>query len=300
MMLSFTLVVITAGILTAFVAGNNLSAAVGMVIGGRIVTKSTGLAIGIAGFLAGLYLQGADLRTASEALLPHSYNIIFYALLISSLIFAMASFVRAPLSLIMALLGAAVGLSLHYGHSIDIGFVRFTVLTWVIAPVVSIASAFALNRALTRHEFKDSWRTAVIFKVLLIIVSFFTAFTLGANTLGFIDEVSGSGYLVLGSMTAGIIVGSVFLSSGVIKRVGQEIYLMRYTNAFSALFVSSMIVEAATFFGIPVSNTQTLTSSVFGTGISYKFKAIYLRPFLMIVITWAISPVAGFVLGWII
>ena len=101
-------------------------------------------------------------------------------------------------------------------------------------------------------------------------------------------------------MTAGIIVGSVFLSSGVIKRVGQEIYLMRYTNAFSALFVSSMIVEAATFFGIPVSNTQTLTSSVFGTGISYKFKAIYLRPFLMIVITWAISPVAGFVLGWII
>ncbi len=300
MILYFILVVITAGILTAFVAGNNLSAAVGMIIGSRIVSRRTGVLIGMAGFLVGLYLQGEALKTASDALLPHSFNIIFYALIISSFIFAMASIVRAPLSLIMALLGASVGLSLHYGYPIDAGFVRFTVLTWIIAPILSIGSAFAINRALHRHEFRDSWRTASILKILLIVVSFFTAFTLGANTLGFIEQVSGSGYVILGSMTVGVVLGALFLSKGVIKRVGQEIYLMRYTNAFSALFVSSLLVEAATFFGIPLSNTQTLTSSVFGTGISYKFKAIYLRPFLTIVLTWAISPVAGFVLGWII
>lgn len=300
MILYFLLVVITAGLLTAFVAGNNLSAAVGMIIGGRIVSRSAGVIIGMSGFLIGLYAQGTALQGASTALLPHSYNIIFYALAISFFIFALASVVRAPLSLIMALLGASVGLSLHYGYTINSGFVRFTVFTWILAPVLSIGSAYFLNRVLTRHEFKDTWRTAIILKTLLIVVSFFTAFTLGANTLGFIEEVAGSGYLVLASMTAGIILGSVFLSKGVIKRVGQEIYLMRYTNAFSALFVSSLLVEAATFVGIPLSNTQTLTSSVFGTGVSYRFKAIYLRPFLLIVITWVASPLAGFLLGWAI
>lgn len=300
MMFYYILVVITAGLLTAFVAGNNLSAAVGMIIGGRIVSRSSGVLIGMAGFIIGLYAQGTALRSASSALLPHSYNIIFYALIISFFIFAMASIVRAPLSLIMALLGASVGLSLHYGFNVDNEFIRFTVFTWVLAPILSIGAAYVINRVLSRHEFRDTWRAAIVLKVLLIVVSFFTAFTLGANTLGFIGEVSGSGYLVLGSMTAGVIIGSTFLSRGVIKRVGQEIYLMRYTNAFSALFVSSILVEAATFFGVPLSNTQTLTSSVFGTGISYKFKAIYLRPFLLIVATWAVSPLAGFVLGWII
>lgn len=300
MILYYLLVVITAGLLTAFVAGNNLSAAVGMIIGGRIVSRSTGVIIGIAGFIVGLYLQGTQLQTASDALLPHSYNIIFYALIISFFIFAMASVVRAPLSLIMALLGASVGLSLHYGYSINDGFVRFTVFTWVLTPILSILSAYALNRTLSRHEFRNTWRAAIVLKILLIVVSFFTAFTLGANTLGFISEVSGSGYPVLISMTVGIFLGSIFLSRGVIKRVGQEIYLMRYTNAFSALFISSLLVEAATFFGIPLSNTQTLTSSVFGTGVSYKFKTIYLKPFLLIVATWVVSPIAGFLLGWII
>lgn len=300
MMLYFVLVVITAGLLTAFVAGNNLSAAVGMIIGGRIVSRSTGVAIGMAGFLVGLFAQGTSLQSASTALLPHQYNIIFYALIIAFFIFLMASVVRAPLSLIMALLGASVGLSIHYGYTINSGFVRFTVFTWIIAPVLSIAAAFALNRVLARHEFRDNWNAAIVLKILLLIVSFFTAFTLGANTLGFIEEVAGSGYLVLISMTAGIIFGTLFLSKGVIKRVGQEIYLMRYTNAFSSLFVSSILVEAATLFGVPLSNTQTLTSSVFGTGISYKVKTIYLRPFVLIVATWIISPLAGFLLGWII
>ncbi len=300
MMFFFILVVVAAGLLTAFVAGNNLSAAVGMIIGSRIVNRSTGTIIGMAGFLIGLYLQGSSLSIASSALVPHSYNIIFYALIISFAIFVMAQFVRAPLSLIMALLGASVGLSIHYGYSINGSFVNFTVLTWIIAPIISIFSAMLLNRKLSKHQFKNSWKTAVVLKVLLIAVSFFTAFTLGANTLGFIEQVSGSGYFVLGSMTAGVVLGSIFLSKGIIKRVGEEIYLMRYTNAFSALLVSSMLVEAATFFGIPLSNTQTLTSSVFGTGISYKFRAIYLKPFILIVVTWFASPIAGLALGLLV
>ncbi|EQB74205.1 MAG: sodium-dependent phosphate transporter [Ferroplasma sp. Type II] len=64
--------------------------------------------------------------------------------------------------------------------------------------------------------------------------------------------------------------------------------------------VSSLLVEIATFFAVPLSNTQTLTSSVFGVGISYKYKAIYMRPFLIIILTWVLSPTIGFILGYLV
>ena len=100
-------------------------------------------------------------------------------------------------------------------------------------------------------------------------------------------------------MVIGIIFGTMTLGAGVIKRVGEEMYSMRYSNAMISLLVSSAAVEAATFVGVPLSNTQTLTSSVLGTGLSYKYKAIYLKPFLIVVITWILSPIIGFALGYL-
>jgi Phosphate/sulphate permeases len=107
------------------------------------------------------------------------------------------------------------------------------------------------------------------------------------------------GYYVL-LLLLGIAFGSFFLSSGVIKRVGQEMYMMRYTNAFVSLVVSSVLVEAATIIGLPLSNTQTLTSSVFGTGLSYKSRAMASKPFLITVATWVVSPLLGILFGLIL
>ena len=157
-----------------------------------------------------------------------------------------------------------------------------------------------MNRQFIKSQPRDVWRFALSMKLALIAVSFVTAFTLGANTLGFIEQVSGlRGYSVL-YLVIGIALGSIFLSRGVIKRVGQEMYLMRYTNAFVSLIVSSALVEGATIFGIPLSNTQTLTSSVFGTGLSYRNKLMEMRPFIITVATWVASPLAGLALGMLV
>lgn len=75
---------------------------------------------------------------------------------------------------------------------------------------------------------------------------------------------------------------------------------MRYSNALVSLVVSSALVEIATIFSIPLSNTQTLTSSVFGVGISYKFKGIYMKSFFIIIITWIVSPLLGLLLGYLV
>lgn len=136
---------------------------------------------------------------------------------------------------------------------------------WAVAPLVSVAGAVALNRLVSGITYRDEWAAAAVIKTLLIISSFLTAITLGANTLGFIESMAGFSTATTAAMVLSIFTGCFFLSrGGVIKRVGgEEIYRMRYTNAFISLIVSAALVETATLFGIPpLSNTQTLTSSV--------------------------------------
>lgn len=292
--------IILAGVLTAFVAGNNISAAVGTIVGSRIISRMGGILIGMIGFISGLLLEGRQLQHAVNALIPHSYPLISYALFISFIIFVAAAITRSPLSLTMALVGASAGISLKIGYDADFGFLKFLILTWVMAPILSILFAYIANNLLSRRDFRNTWRAAVIIKISLIIASFLTAFTLGANTIGFIAGFAGYNLPVIGSMILGIILGTIFLSKGIIRRVGEEMYLMRYTNAFVSLIVSSILVEAATIFGFPLSNTQTLTSSVFGTGLSYRFKAMYIRPFLIVIVTWIVSPLFGFAMGLLV
>ena len=298
--LAYLTTIALAGILTAFVAGNNLSAAVGTIIGSRITSRAIGIAIGILGFTLVLMLEGSALHTASANLLPHSYTLVSYAFLVSFALFILAYFLRSPLSLTMVLVGVAIGLSIHHGYTVNGNFVILMVITWILAPLGSVLFAFLLNRELQKRQSRNFWSEISYLKVILIAVSFLTAFTLGANTLGLIANMAGFDIWVIASMITGIVTGSLFLSKGIIKRVGEEMYLMRYSNALTSLLVSSVFVEIATLFSIPLSNTQTLTSSVLGTGMSYRTKAIYMRPFMIVLATWIIAPIAGLFLGLVI
>ena len=298
--LAYLTTIALAGILTAFVAGNNLSAAVGTIIGSRITSRAMGIAIGILGFTLGLMLEGSALHSASANLLPHSYILVSYAFLVSFALFILAYFLRSPLSLTLVLVGVAIGLSIHHGYAVNGNFVILMVSTWILAPLGSVVFAFILNRELQKRQSRNFWSEISYLKIILIVVSFLTAFTLGANTLGLIANMAGFDIWVIASMITGIVVGSLFLSKGIIKRVGEEMYLMRYSNALTSLLVSSVFVEIATLFSIPLSNTQTLTSSVLGTGMSYRTKAIYMRPFMIVLATWIIAPLAGLFLGLVI
>lgn len=297
----FTVIIILlASTLTAMVSGNNMSAAVGTLIGSRILSRTGGILIGMLGFIVGLIVQGHNLSSTAFKLIPRENSLIAFALGIALVIFLLAAYLRVPLSLTMALVGISIGLSLRFGFPLDVHLVSLIIFTWVLAPVLSILLAFVLNRKLSSHQPHNVWNFALSLKILLILVSFLTAFTLGANTLGFIDQVAGVHGFEIIFIILGIILGSIFLSKGVIKRVGQEMYMMRYTNAFVSLIVSSVLVEGATLLGLPLSNTQTLTSSVFGSGLSYRNRAIASRPFLLTVATWIISPLLGIFFGVII
>jgi len=299
-MLYTYIILLLVTVLVAFVSGNNLSAAVGTLIGSRILSLYGSILIAMVGFISGLIIQGASLHSTAISLIPDNKFLITASLGIALGIFVIAAIVRVPLSLVMALVGVSIGIALKLGITSNWPIFRDIIITWIAAPVGSIAAAFYLKRRLDRLRPKNVWNYAISIKLLLIAVSFFTSFTLGANTLGFIDEIARvKGYLIVFPII-GIIVGTLFLSRGISKRVGEEMYSMRYTSAFVSLIVSSFLVEIATIFGFPLSNTQTLTSSVFGSGLSYRTKALDALPYILTVAMWVVSPTIGIVLGYIV
>ena len=280
------------------VAGNNLSACVGPVIGARILTKRKGALLGIAGFATGLLVQGSGMTHAVGFLLPNATaQLQVEALLVAIAIFVIAHLIRVPMSLSMSLVGLLAGLSVARGMTAGMSFVAEVAVMWVVAPVSAALLAFYIIRIINRRKIKDIWHRIRLYKGLLLVLSFTTAYVSGANTLSLIVATGGFEVATVIAAITGIIIGSLFLGEGAIRRISQEFYMMRYSNATITLGASTILVETAAVLHIPLSITQTTAAAVLGTGLSYKAKFMSLKPFLTIVVGWIIAPLLSFTIG---
>jgi len=297
MWLALAIVILTF-VAVMLVAGNNLSVCVGPAVGSRIMSKRFGMLIGAVGFTLGLLIQGAGMTKAVSVLLPNiSMQLRAEALLVAILIFVIADLIRTPLSFTMTLVGLIAGFSMAAGLMTKTLYLAEIVSMWVAAPLISIVFAFYLIRLLNRQRPKNLWQRLETYKVLLIVLAFTTSYVLGANTIGLIVATSSFNILNLAAAVIGVFIGTFFLSAGEIRRVAEELFLMRYPNATVSLIASTVLVEAATVLNIPLSNTQALSAAVFGTGLSYKSKFVSLKPFLLTVSGWIIAPLLSFALG---
>lgn len=287
-------------ILTALTAGNNLSVCSGTLISSRIVSKIYGILIGILGYLLGLLVEGSFLRSSvSNIILTGNQYFVFIVFAISIAIFLIAHKKRVPESLSITFTSALLGVSFAYGN-IDLGFTYLIIIFWILAAVLSFVLSYLMMHWLKRLiPEKNIWRSISVFRVTLILLAFLTSFTLGANTIGLIYASLPQSPIFLLVIILGIVFGSVFLSSGEIRRIGNDIIPLRYANAVVTQFVSVFLVEIATFFGVPLSNTQTLTSGIYGAGSSYKTKIILKKPLITIVLTWVLTAVISFVCAYI-
>jgi inorganic phosphate transporter, PiT family len=301
MLLLSVALVILVFVAVMLVAGNNLSSCVGPVVGSRIVTKRFSVLVGAAGFSAGLLVQGSGMTQSVGTLLPNaSPELRAEALLVAIIVFMIAYKIRVPMSLSMALVGLLAGLSIAGNSPANGFFVGKVVLTWVLMPFIAFGLAFGLIRILTRDWPANFWHRLQAYKVLLIVSSFTTAYVTGANTLGMIVAASGFDLASVLAAVAAIFVGSFFLSEGPMRRVSQEFFLMRYANAAVTLVTSTVLVEVATIFNIPLSITQTTSTAVFGAGLSYRTKLVSAKPFLKVVAGWVIAPLLSFGIGLLI
>ena len=283
------------------VSGNNLSACVGPAIGSRIKKQTIRHASWRLRVLSGSSNPSETMmRTVNEFMPIATSQLRVEALLVAIIIFVIADLVRVPMSLSMSLVGLLAGFSLANGSMTNDVYVAEVVGMWVAAPLISMALAFYLIRIINRRQPKNFWRTLQTYKVLLIVLAFSTSYVLGANTIGLIVATGGFDLAAVVVSIVAIFIGTFYSSAGEIRQVSQELFLMRYPNATASLATSTFLVELATLFNIPLSNTQALSAAVFGIGISYKSKFVPVKPFLISVVSWVVAPILSFAIGLII
>jgi PiT family inorganic phosphate transporter len=290
------LLLAVATLLILLVSGNNAQACVGNLIGAKVVRTRTALLLEIVGVSLGLLFQGTSMTAAATHLAKGlSSQTVLTVLAITLALFVVAHFARLPLSLTHILPALLAGVSLAFTS-----YFFLVLLSWIAAPAAALVATPLIARLAAKPGSSDLWAKIEAYKVLLILVSFTFAFTLGANTIGLVVAVEGFGGLAVPLAIVGVAVGTFFLSAGEIRRVTSEMFDLGYSNAMSSMLTSAILVEASTLAGIPMANTMVQNTAVFGAGLSYRTRFFSAKPFVLVALSWIVFPAAGVAAGVLI
>ena len=289
-----------AGLLGTAVGGNNLSACCGPLIGSGMVNRRTGVLIAITGYILGLALEGPKLFRVREIFLPIDTATGTFSILLASLIvFLGGELSHIPLSLSKALTGAILGVSIALGTFNSSGYLGLILAFWFLVPLAATALGVLLVGLDDRLSPRNIWLKLSLLKTGLLVVSFLSAYVLGSNTLGLIVGVvyNQTGYATL-AVGLGAILGSFVLGRGALRRLTEGIFSLRYPNAFFSQLIGSATVELANQLGVPISITETVSSGIIGSGLARHMRMMNAGNVFLIISSWVISPVAGFLLAF--
>jgi len=119
------------------------------------------------------------------------------------------------------------------------------------------------------------------------------------------DEIS------FGSLWWVIVISALAISSGmaiggwrVIRTLGFRVTALQPVHGFAAQTSAAAVIEAASQFGIPVSTTHCISSSIMGVGATKRFSAVRWGIAGNIIAAWIITfPVCGglgYLFAWLL
>ena len=294
---------VLAGLLGMVVAGNNLSACAGTIIGSGMVRRRTGVLLAITGYVAGLAIEGPKLFRVSEIFLPMKTSLGALSILLASLlVFLGGNYFNLPLSLSKALTGSILGVSAALGVLNETGYLLLIVSFWILVPFVATALGILLIGLDDRLSPRNLWLKLSLLKTGLLVLAFLSAYVLGVNTLGLIAGIPYNQAFNAPTIAVGLgsIVGAFLLGRGAQERLTEGIFSLRYPNAFYAQLVGAATVELANQLAVPLSITETVSSGIIGSGLARRMRVLNVRNIFLIIASWVLSPITGFILAFLL
>lgn len=217
-----------------------------------------------------------------------------------------------PISASHALIGGVMGAAIAHG---GVGILNVTGLkpifaAMLISPALGLVLGLLFMTGLSWTFFRASpaWANPMFRKLQVVSVSFM-AFSHGTGdaqkVMGVITLalVSG-GYLTTLEvpwwviLTAALAMGFGTAVGGwkVIKTLGLKMLKLQPVHGFAAETTAGLIIIGAANFGVPVSTTHTITTSIMGVGAAQRLSAVRWGVSLKIVYAWLFTlPGAGLV-----
>ena len=302
---------------------NDAANAIATVIGSRVLSPRNAVIMAVffnlAGTLSGALLGAYVAKTIGKGIImPEAltlYTVV--AGVIAAIIWVLAAtYYGMPMSvshsLVAGLLGA--GIAAAGTGAIVWGTFSKVLLAVLFAPLLGFLGGFGFMVIIMwvfRRSAPD--RVNSIFSKVQILAAAFVAYAHGKNdgqmpigiiALGLMiyyskDQFDIPLWVILAS-AASVALGLAFGGWRVIRTVGTRITTLRPVHGSAAEAAAAAVIEAASNFGIPVSTTQCISSSVIGVGATKRLSAVRWGVARNIVATWVITFPICISLGWLL
>jgi PiT family inorganic phosphate transporter len=196
-----------------------------------------------------------------------------------------------PTSSSHALIGSLLGatyVSAGWNNIAVMAVVHKVIVPMVISPVLGISIGFILMLALTwmfcRMKLQ---RVNSIFGRLQIVSAGFMAFNHGQNdaqkSMGIIALALVLTYhpdhfsvpiWVMASCAVAMGLGTMLGGWRIVQTMGSKMIKLQPINGFAAETTASVIIAGASHFGIPVSTTHVISTSIMGVGATRRLSAV--------------------------
>ncbi|MEM0359462.1 MAG: inorganic phosphate transporter [Candidatus Hadarchaeales archaeon] len=237
-------------------------------------------------------------------------------LLLSGLAVMVSAWYGIPLSTHQVILGGIIGGGM-IGHlllgSSEVGLrgvkVLQILLAWCFAPLLSLFLSFSFYRLFRRFflSVKNPATLNFLFSLGVVSSGCYMAYVMGANGLGtimggflatrkgeltpsFLHEMALGGALLA-------VAGAFTLGERVVRTVGSGLAPLSPTSAIASQLGASLSVHFFTQYGLPVSMSHAIVTSVVGAGLAMDVSMVRGGKVRELMAVWVLCPLLTFVAG---
>jgi len=258
-------------------------------------------------------------KIADPATIPHGVEIVIAALL-SAIIWNLVTWYYAiPSSSSHTLLGSLAGAVIAGAGFNAVSWNGFTqiIVILVLSPIIAFAVGYVIMAII---KYIVIWKGNTsrsklnrLFRVLQVISAVLLSFSHGGN-----DAQKAMGIIVFGLVAAGKQTGldvplwvkvaaAIAMGLGtsiggwrIIKTISRKIIKIEPINGFASDLTSSIVIQTSTHFGMPLSTTHVISSSIIGTGSVMRFHEVKWATVGRMIVTWIITIPISIVLAYLI
>jgi PiT family inorganic phosphate transporter len=242
-----------------------------------------------------------------------SHTVVIAALLTAFLWNAILTKMGMPISCSHALIGALMGASVAYGGVDILNFagLKTIFLSLLISPAIGVLLGYLTMKLLLRFFGSHSPGTLnKTFGRLQLISSAFMAFSHGSN-----DAQKAMGIITLALVSDGLLsslevpfwviltcatamgLGTAMGGWRVIKTLGVSMLKLEPIHGFAAETTAALTIFVSSHYGLPVSTTHVIATSIMGVGATKRFSAVRWGLAGKIVMAWIFTLPVCFVAG---
>jgi PiT family inorganic phosphate transporter len=298
---------------------NDSANAIATVVSTRVLSPLKAVVLAVCMNILGAFFSTAVAKTIGEGVVHPAavtHMVVVAALLTAFLWNAVLTRLGLPISCSHALIGALMGSSVAYGGFDILNFagLKKIFVSLLISPAIGVLLGYVVMKLLLK--FFGTYSPGTLnrtFGRLQLVSSAFMAFSHGSN-----DAQKAMGIITLALVSEGVLssmevpfwviltcasamgLGTAMGGWRVIKTLGVNMLKLEPIHGFAAETTAAITILVSSHYGLPVSTTHVIATSIMGVGATKRFSAVRWGLAGKIVTAWVFTLPLCFVAGWVI